>query len=117
MATLRRWLDGAKVDWQSLKMVVHTLSDDSYCPGWGSGKKAVLFDFTKPGALDVSPHPLLDHNFNDGYGAPQAPRFIAQDKTRIYFPCQYDGSTWLEVVEKDLDAYMDPAKSTPYPGG
>ncbi len=117
MATLREWFDEEKVDWTSLVLICHTMAPDSYSPGWGRPQDAVRFDFTKPGALDIRPHPVLDHSFYSGYGAPQAPMFIAQDRTRMYFPYQYDGSTGLVAVLRDIEAYMDITNNTPYPGG
>lgn len=117
MATLREWFDDEKVDWPSLVMICHTMAEGSYSPGWGTPAEAVRFDFTKPGALDVRPHPVLDQQFDSGYGAPEAPMFIAQDKTRTYFPYQYDGATGLVAVLRDIEAYMDVTNATPYPGG
>lgn len=117
MATLRKWFDDAGVDWGSLVLVIHTMEPRSFCPGWGTPQEAFRFDFTKPGALDVHPHPVLDHEFNSGYGAPEAPMFIAQDKDCMYFPQQYDGATALVYVFRDIEVYMDVENDTPYPGG
>jgi hypothetical protein len=45
------------------------------------------------------------------------PRFIAQDENAVYFPAQYDGSTWLEKVDLRMASYVGPnAIPTPYPG-
>lgn len=117
MATLREWFDSENVDWGSLVIICHTMADGSYATGWDTPQEAQRFDFTKPGALDVRPHPLLDQEFDDGFGRPKAPKFIAQDKIRTYFPDQYDGATNLVAVLRDIEPYIDVANATPYPGG
>lgn len=58
--------------------------------------------------------PILDQEFDEGYGAPECPRFVADDGRKIYFPYQYDGSTGIVSVYKNIDVYL--AKETPYPG-
>ena len=116
-ATLREWLEDAQVDWSTLILIAHTMAPGSYSPGWGTALDAVRFDFTAPNQLDVIPHPLLDHKFDCGYGAPEAPMFIARDKSKTYFPYQYDGATGLVTVFNDIEQYMDVKNGTPYPGG
>lgn len=117
MATLRQWLDKEGFDWDTGVIVAHTLKEDSYSPGWGSGNGAFKFDFRDKTQLDGKHNELLDHVFDCGYGAPEAPRFVAEDKNRFYFPVQYDGSTWIESIHKNIDHYMDINNDTPYPGG
>lgn len=61
--------------------------------------------------------PLLDLKFDDGYGSPECPRFIAEDEKYLYFPYQYDGSTGIVTVHKYIRYYLNPQNPTPYPGG
>lgn len=117
MTTLREWFNDEKVDWSSLIMVCHTMGPNSFAPGWSIPETSVKFDFTNDSALDTTNHPVLDHKFYDGFGAPEAPMFVAQDKDFIYFPSQYDGATTLVKVAKNIDYYMDVRHETPYPGG
>jgi len=107
MATLRKMLRDAGFDWDSGR-IIYQRCEDNCPPGWSGPVEAREIDFNDP---------ILDQEFDDGYGSPEMPRFIAEDDTRIYFPAQYDGLTWIETVYKDIDAYLDPNNSTPYPGG
>ena len=117
MATLRAWLDELNFDWKTGVIVAHTLEDGSYSAGWGSSKDAYMFDFRDNTLPDTKANLLLDHEFDEGFGSPEAPRFIAEDENKIYFPYQYDGSTGPVVVHKDIQHYMNPKHETPYPGG
>lgn len=117
MATLRKWLENAGVDWNSLVIVAHTLTEDSYSAGWGESKRAFKFDYRENKLPDSQINGLLDFDFDDGYGAPEAPRFVARDKDKTYFPVQYDGATWIDSVYHDINIYMDTNNDTPYPGG
>lgn len=62
-------------------------------------------------------HPWLHERFNTGYGGVEAPEFIAEDKDAIYVVGCYDGSSWLNRIEKDLTKYLDPEKTIPCIGG
>lgn len=108
MATLRQWLNEAGFDWEHGKIVLQSEGDSGSCPGWSPPTAARL----------MSPRdPQLDIEFNTGYGGPEAPRFIAQDATAIYFSAQYDDATWLERVWCDIALYLDWEHNTiPYPG-
>jgi hypothetical protein len=117
MATLREWLEEEGFDWKSGVIIAHTLAEGSYAGGWGSGESAFRFDFKDSTLPDTQANELLDHEFECGYGSPEAPRFVAEDDYKIYFPWQYDGSTGLQVVFKDISYYMDVKNETPYPGG
>ena len=114
MATIREWLDAEGFDWPNGKIVYHEVGErdeeDDYAspPGWASAVKAEFIDGT---------HPILDKEFDDGYGGPECPRFIATDGVRLYFPRQYDGATNLVSVFVDINEYLDPKVPTPYPGG
>ncbi|AHX01138.1 hypothetical protein M316_0073 [Nitrincola phage 1M3-16] len=108
MATLRKWLDEAGADWGNMSIVAQTCREDDYSPGWGtpeSSFKFQLWNITLPDSRLLDQ--LLDQEFSDGYGAPEAPRFIADDGKFLYFPEQYDGSTSLVKVAKDIDFYMN----------
>jgi hypothetical protein len=116
-ATIREWLDLARFDWLCGIIVYHetaTDEDREYemepSPGWS--------ERVGPGQVIPRDHPILDHMFRTGYGGPMCPRFIAQDGNAVYFPAQYDGSTWLEKVDLRMASYVGPnAIPTPYPGG
>lgn len=107
MATLRQLLTQAEFDFESGSIYYSESKEDDYSPGWGDGMPAVKIDLS---------HPILDKDFYTGYGSPQCPRFIAYDKESVYFPCQYDGSSWVESVYLKPDQYLG-GKTTPYPGG
>ena len=116
MATLRKWLTGAGVDWSNLVIVVHNC-EGSKSPGWAEATASFKYDFRD----NVSPMSdqvkfFLDHEFDSGSGAPQAPRFIADDGDFLYFPEQSNGETSLVKVSKNIDFYMNIANNTPYPG-
>lgn len=113
--TIREWLEAAGFDFDNGKIIVHlTRNDDDEeyvgsSPGWDEAVKATE---TPEEVADV-----ISKEFDSGYGGPKCPRFIAEDGDKIYFPAQYDGSTWLEFVYKDIDKYMNIENETPYPGG
>lgn len=111
MATLRQWFNNAKVDWETLTIIHQPVADENHWPGSAAPFWAEQY------IGDFIPSSLIDKEFNDGYGGPEAPRFIAWDKDRIYFPWQYDGSTGLTEVYRDFSKYLDPKNETPYPGG
>lgn len=117
MATVREWLNEAGINWSTTVIVAHHLAEDSYSAGWGEGVAAFRFDFSSNLPASAEVLQLLDTNFDNGFGAPQAPRFVADDGTRLFFPSQYDGSTSLEYIYKDINKYMDVNYQTPYPGG
>ena len=56
--------------------------------------------------------PLLDYEFDSGYGAPGCQRILVWTNTHVYFVSQYDGATSLECVPRNPVA-CDP----PMPGG
>jgi len=114
MATLREWLDAECFDWVNGKIIyqwldpVHDYDYVSLYPGWQVPNKAKQIG---------NDHDMLDLEFSDCYGAPECPRFIAEDECCIYFPSKYDGSTRLEKVHKYIDVYLNPKTISPYPGG
>jgi hypothetical protein len=114
MATLRAWLNEEGFDWKTGKIIAHTLKEGSYSPGWGDMEAAYFWDYSS-NLPAMQMDALLDTEFDDGYGSPNCPRFIAEDATKLYFPWQYDGSTGLQSVVKDIMHYI--SNATPYPGG
>ncbi len=105
MATMRKWLNKRKFDWENGLIIIQETEGDY--PGW-----------EKPiNAYEVGKDdPILDKKFHDGFGGPECPRFIASDDKCIYFPEQYDGSTRLCWVLKDIKEYLNIRRRTPYPG-
>lgn len=88
----------------------------------GYGERAVVFDYTKSNQLARERDELLHHEYDDGYGSPQCPRFVGEDKDYLYFPVQYDGATWVSRIAKDIAFYTKldsrgKVNETPYPGG
>jgi len=109
MATIREWLDYSGFDWERGEILWQEVTAGDYCPGWGTPKTGMMIDKT---------HSILDEEFDDGFGAPRCPRFLARDNRRIYFPYQYDGSTACCDVELNWSVYLgDKPNETPYPGG
>lgn len=107
-ATWRRWLTAAGADFDSLRIVYSKLADDgSRWPGWNTGEPAV-----EVGVDD----PVLDYEFDDGYGGPEAPKLVAWDNKAIYFPSQYDGATGINRILRDPSGYVG-VIDLPYPGG
>jgi len=106
MATIRQWLTEQGFDFGNGTILFQPAASS---PGWTSVEE------TGKGRMIRTTHPILDHVFDDGFGAPECPRFIAEDSEAIYFPAQYDGATWCEKVHKDITYYVDHV--TPYPGG
>lgn len=109
MATLRQLLTSAGFNWDTGAIIWQRTSAKS--PGWSS-----KHDVMKPERIDNG-HFILDQEFDTGYGGPEMPRFVAKDHRSIFFPCQYDGATWVEWVCISLQRYIDEEDSMPYPGG
>jgi hypothetical protein len=108
MATLKAWLTDYDFDWEN-GIIIYQEST-GYSPGWSSAN-----DLKTPRRIQAD-DPILTQEFYSGHGAPQAPRIFARDSHAVYFPAQYDGATWLEVVVIDPDKYLA-GTPTPYPGG
>ena len=109
--TIRGWLENAGFDWENGRILYQKVKDDNWgkTPGWSSPTGAGFISHDAP---------ILDEVFSTGYGGPTTPRFIATDEEKLYFPAQYDGATWLEVIWKDIEKYLDFANyESPYPGG
>ena len=107
MGQLKRWLDNLDFDWKSGR-IIYQITNDFSSPGWGTPKEALEIDES---------HRILTEEFDSGFGGPECPRIIAEDKNFIYFPVQYDGSTWLQKISKNIIYYLSPENPTPYPGG
>ncbi len=121
MATLRKWFTdpNVKVDWDTFVLIVHSV--DGASPGWHVGLKASRLDFSPGGNAKPGNCAILDVEFSDDYGGPEAPRFIGYDKEMIYFPARYDGATWVEAIRRNVEDYAlmngeHVIYQTPYPG-
>jgi len=109
MTTIKEELTISDFDWES-GIIIYQETPDDYSPGWTPNSMII------PGIEIKHTHPILTKNFQTGYGGPQMPRFIAKDNKYIYFPAQYDGSTWIEKIAIDIkNEYIN--IPTPYPGG
>ena len=106
-ATIREWLNEANFNWATGRVIWQDVENDEF-PGW---------DVPLYGQEINLDHAILDKSFNSGYGGPKCPRFIAEDYKCLYFPEQYDGSTSLVVIHKDITHYLNPENEAPYPGG
>ena len=49
----------------------------------------------------------LDRRFDDSYGCIEGEPFVLWTKNRVYFPCRYDGSEWVESVERNPGRVTD----------
>lgn len=111
MTTLRAQLTEAGFDWTSGRILYHQISDEAYSPGWVNDNEIIARKF-----IDFDDE-ILDKEFEEGYGAPNLPRFIAEDESFVYFPVQYDGATWVGRTAKNITAYLQNGSQTPYFGG
>lgn len=112
--TLREQLDLAGYDWSTGVLILQGYKDSvegTPYPGWAAA------DEVAPGEIVPQDHPLLDYEYDNSFGAPTCPRFVARDTRFYYFPWQYDGATGVERVSIGLDYYLQPDHPTPYPGG
>uniref|UniRef100_A0A6M3Y0R6 Uncharacterized protein n=1 Tax=viral metagenome TaxID=1070528 RepID=A0A6M3Y0R6_9ZZZZ len=110
-ATIRRFLDSCGFDWASGTIIVQMVREEHSSPGWASEEDIIDSHYINPQSQ------ILDIEFDNGLGGPECPRYIAEDKDKIYFPSQYDGATGPEFVYKDIKKYSDKNNLTPYPGG
>lgn len=106
--TILEMLTEAGFDWDTGKIILQ--ESEGYAPGWA--RQILSTKLTK----DFS-EAILHEEFDDGYGSPQCPRFVAKDNRKIYFPTQYDGSTSIDSVFINITEYLDIINPTPYPGG
>ena len=110
------------------RVIAVEFKEDEKYPGFrGEEAYKVVREISKDkDALEA----FLNKEFSDGFGGPEMPRFVAEDLDKIYFPVQYDGSTWIDFVYKDIGRYLrtwmekkegKPTRllreATPYPGG
>jgi hypothetical protein len=119
MTTLRKWLDSVDFDWSTGKVLIQSRlgdwnrEDDYYedlC-------KSDSFQDAWTPRFVLEMDSILDYEFPTGFGSPKAPCFIAEDSEKLYFPSQYDGSTSIETINKDISTYLQSSCTTPYPGG
>lgn len=106
MGTLRKELTELGFDWNNGKIILWHLDGPVY--SWDE-EKAI------PRWINVWDDVALDYEYDTGYGSADTPHFIAEDKDWIYMPGQYDGSTWLYKVNKNIEYYLD--HKPPYEGG
>ena len=121
MAILRRELQKVGFDFASGRILYQQV--DYISPGLLSAALSALFELL--GWADKKEvgeiieidfdHPILDFDFDNDYGDFGMPRFVAEDKDKIYFPCEYDGLCWVDWVYKDIDKYIEYGL-TPYIG-
>ena len=105
MPTIREWLSESNFDWERGIIIYHGTAP-LYLK-WGGTEYALII---------TNDHPILDEPFEDGYGGEGCPRFVAKDENHMYFPGQYDGSTFIVVVSTNMEDYLN-GMETPYPGG
>jgi len=102
LGSIRKYLDNCGFDWKTGKIILQKGG------GWDTGHG---------GKLISNDDPALDIEFDDGFGGPDCPRYVASDKEKIYFPEQYDGATGGIFVFKNIKKYLGDENETPYPGG
>lgn len=104
MATLRKWLTEEKFDWETGRIALQSRKSR-----YSEPNKASFIPFD---------HPEMDKAFDDGCGLFEAPMFVAEDKDRIYIADDYDGSSSLVAIFKDVSKYLDfKANPIPHVGG
>lgn len=108
MATVREWLEKNGFSWET-GVVVFQQTEEGFSPGWSP--------VVEDGKILSKDDPILDKTFYSGYGGPECPRIFARDGDWIFFPGQYDGSTWLEKLNINPEYYLNKKNPTPYPGG
>lgn len=111
MKTLREMLDGCRFNWPAGRIIV---AKESIGLDYFEARDTVrpLTD----GLADNDP--ALDVKIDTGYGTCNIPPFIAEDDAAIYVVATYDGASWIERIEKNLDRYLAPkAPSLPCIGG
>lgn len=111
MSTIRQWLDQNNFDWDSARVVFQPVTDGSYCPGWADEDELL------PSQIIPTDHSIFDEEFDSSFGCPNCPRFVAYDRDFVYFPVNYDGSTWVEKISLTPESYVGRTYRTPYPGG
>jgi len=110
MATLRKWLTEQGFDFKTGVIVFEDTRQDHHpynSPVHYYESQAVrsIIDFQ---------HPILDHEFDDGYGSAQCPRIVARSGDFLFVPLEYDGSTQLVKINVNPEYYLDSDESTPY---
>lgn len=115
MATLAGLLRESGFTFELGTLVVHVTDDAN--PGWRGAS-----DVQERRVVTKWSDPTLQAEFYTGHGGPEMPRFFARftdenNAQKIAFPCQYDGATWIEVVNIDPHSYIIDGSMTPYPGG
>jgi len=118
MATIKQWLDDAGFDWENGTVVVHEIEQDE--DDWPHPGSGLAYEFSETIVTRRARENdfLLNRKFDCGLGSANCPRFFARDENNVYFPAKYDGSTWLEVVNINPEAYLGNGyDETPYPGG
>lgn len=99
ITTLRKDLNDVGFDWSTGIII----SYDTYITGWKcdweleNNKKLII----------THDNPILDIEYNYGYGGFEMPYFRAQDKDKIYFPYDYDGSSCVKWVYKNFTQYLE----------
>ncbi len=105
MTTLRKELKKAGFDFSHGRI----LYQEAFCiiPS-SAGKNEV----GKVVEIDLD-SPILD--IEKDYNCFSMPRFVAEDRNKIYLPCECNGVGWVEWVYKDINKYIEYGL-TPYLG-
>lgn len=124
MATVREWLNELGFDWDNGTIVHQPVENEGpetteilgveVCANPPGSRSPLAGNRVERDDL------VLDREFDDGYGLPACPRFVAKDREAIYFPVQYDGSTRPARVLLDMRRYIGDKgeiADSPYPGG
>ena len=91
MANLKQWIE-EMADGEPIEgVVIGEMGWGSYrsdeVPGYDEMPKGIVLTWEEAA-------PLLDYNFDCGYGAPRCQAVYAWTPTRVIAIGQYDGSTW-----------------------
>ena len=105
MATIREWLDELNFNWKRGRIIYQPCKGH---PCWDDPAGAKILEFDDP---------ILDEEFDECMGGDGCPKILAEDNSKVIFPCQYNKSTWLEFIYKNTSLYLDWEKNPlPYPG-
>lgn len=100
MANLKQWIEKAAEGELIEAVIIGNM-------GWADYKLEELPEsardtnnWNKPLLWDVAA-PLLDYEFDSGYGAPGCQAIYAYTKTKVIFISQYDGATGYECIPRN----------------
>jgi len=103
MANLKEWLLEMAESEPIVGVVIGEMGWGDYgaetVPSYGSHKRGAILTWEEAA-------PMLDYEFNSGYGAPRCEAVYAWTPSWVIFISQYDGSTSPERIPRNPTACM-----------